>query len=96
MTLTPADRVMAHPSVIGRDLDGETVLLDLHSGVYYGLDPIGTRVWNLLMDHHTVEQVYAIMADEYDVDPEALRRDVLALVGELCERGLAVREAAAS
>jgi len=96
MTVTPTERVSAHPSVIGRDLAGETVLLDLHSGVYYGLDAIGTRMWNLLMDRRTLDEACAIMAGEYDVAADVLVRDLRDLLGELLERGLVVRENAAS
>lgn len=92
MTVTPADRVSAPPAVIGRDVAGETVLLDLHSGVYYGLDAIGTRMWNLLMERRTLEEACGVMGGEYDVAPDVLRRDLLALLRDLLERGLVVRE----
>lgn len=96
MSVTPADRVTAHPSVIGRDLAGETVLLDLHSGVYYGLDAIGTRMWNLLMARHTLDEACGVMANEYDVPLRVLQRDLSDLLQDLLERGLVVREAAGS
>jgi hypothetical protein len=92
MTVTPADRVAAHSAVIGRDVAGETVLLDLHSGVYYGLDAVGTRMWNLLMERRTLDDVCGVMAGEYDVAPDVLRRDLIDLLRDLVERGLVVRE----
>jgi hypothetical protein len=83
-----SERFVVHPSVISRELSGETVLLNLESGVYYGLDAIGTRVWQLLMQGGTVAGVCETMIEEYDVAPEMLQGDVARLVGELRERGI--------
>jgi hypothetical protein len=85
-----SDRLRAHSSVLSRDLDGETVLLNLESGVYYGLDAIGTRAWNLLAEDHTLGDVCSIMVEEYDVAPQTLQQDLVALVNELCEKQLLV------
>ena len=48
MDVASTDQFLVHPSVICRELSGETVLLNLESGVYYGLDAVGTRVWQLM------------------------------------------------
>jgi len=84
------DRLRAHSSVLSRELGGETVLLNLESGVYYGLDAIGTRVWNLLAQGHALADVCSIMVEEYDVPPETLQRDLMTLVDELCDKQLLV------
>jgi coenzyme PQQ synthesis protein D (PqqD) len=82
----------AHPSVLSRELGGETVLLNLESGVYYGLDAIGTRIWNLLTTgERSLADVCSIMADEYDVARETLHSDLTALVQDLCEKQLLVQ-----
>jgi|SRR5688572_13773670 hypothetical protein len=85
-----SDRLRAHSSVLSRELGGETVLLNLESGVYYGLDAIGTRAWNLLAEDHTLADVCSIMVEEYEVSPETLQQDLVALVNELCEKQLLV------
>jgi hypothetical protein len=90
VTELSAARLRVHSSVLSRELGGETVLLNLESGVYYGLDPVGTRVWNLLAQDLTVADVHSIMVEEYDVAPETLQRDLEELVGELCEKQLLV------
>jgi hypothetical protein len=79
-----------HPSVLSREVGGETVLLNLESGVYYGLDPVGTRAWNLLAQSKTLADVCSIMVGEYDVALDILRRDLAALVQDLCEKRLLV------
>ncbi len=88
MDVAPTDQLAAHPSVICRELSGETVLLNLESGVYYGLDTVGTRVWQLLMQGCTIAAVCETMAEEYDVASDVLRDDVMRLVGELHEQGI--------
>jgi hypothetical protein len=88
MDVAPTEQFAVHPSVIARELSGETVLLNLESGIYYGLDAIGTRVWQLLMRGCTIASVCETMIDEYDVAPDVLRGDVVRLVGELHERGI--------
>ena len=85
-----ADRLRVHPSVLSRELAGETVLLNLESGVYYGLDAIGTRAWNLLTQERTFDDVCTIMLEEFEVSRETLQGDLAALVRELCERQLLI------
>jgi len=86
----PATILHAHPAVLSRELSGETVLLNLESGVYYGLDAIGTRAWNLLTQSKTLADVCSIMVEEYEVSADALSHDLAALVTDLCEKQLLV------
>jgi hypothetical protein len=86
-------RFTVSPSVVFRELDGELVLLNLDSGVYFGLDAVGTRIWTLLLEHGTTGPVCAQMEREYEVGREQLERDVGRLVHELQEKGLLVATA---
>jgi hypothetical protein len=88
MDVGSTDQFQVHPSVICRELSGETVLLHLESGVYYGLDAVGTRVWQLIMQGRTIATVCDTMIEEYAVAPDVLRADVTRLVGELRDRGI--------
>ena len=83
-------RLRVHPSVLCRELAGETVLLNLESGVYYGLDAIGTRAWNLLAEERSIADVCSIMLDEFDVSQGTLEEDLTTLVRELCDKHLLV------
>lgn len=74
--------------VVFRELDGEAVILNLASGIYFGLDPIGTRIWQLVDQHGALDAVLAELRDEYDAPPEALERDLLRLASELTQKGL--------
>ena len=88
MRVALTDRVAVHPSVICRELAGEAVLLSLESGVYYGLDGVGTRVWQLLVEDKSIADACAAMIDEYETTLDVLHEDVLTLVDTLCEKGL--------
>jgi hypothetical protein len=72
--------------VIYRDVSGEFVLLNLQSGVYYGLDAIGSRMWQLLTEQRDVDEVCSILIDEYETSSDVLRADVDRLVSELAEK----------
>ncbi|HEY6507112.1 MAG TPA: PqqD family protein [Vicinamibacterales bacterium] len=93
--MTDAARLAIHPSVVFRELDGEAVLLNLDSGVYYGLDAVGTRVWALVVEHGTARGVCDQMEKEYAVSPEVLERDVDRLITEMRDKGLLVTVAPA-
>lgn len=82
------------PDVLHQELGGETVLLNLANEQYFGLDPIGTRVWQLLVQTRRADAVMAQLLQEFDVGAEQLREDLSRLLDELVEAGL-VRPAAA-
>ncbi len=70
-------------TAVFRDLDGEAVILDLESGTYFGLNAVGTRVWQLLERHDRLKAVFDALSAEYEVDPGQLERDLLALVDQM-------------
>ena len=76
------------PSVVFRQMDDGAVLLDLQSGVYFGLDEVGTRVWTLRMEQKTPDAVCEAMLAEFDVEPGVVADDVRRLVAELQQNGL--------
>jgi len=86
--VTLDDRVEFPEDVIAQQVGEEMVLLDLEAGVYYGLDPVGRRIWELLTEHRRLRVVFETIAEEYDVTPEVLQQDLLQLVQELQARGL--------
>jgi coenzyme PQQ synthesis protein D (PqqD) len=74
--------------VIFRDLEGDAVLLDLASGRYFGLNPVGTRMWTLLAAGATVDAAIAALAAEFDAEAGQISRDVEALLTEMATRVL--------
>ena len=83
-----ASKVAIPLQVMAREVGGETVILDLASGTYYGLDPVGARIWQLMAEGQTLTQVCEVMLAEYEVTRGDIERDVLALVQTLMERQL--------
>ncbi len=71
-----------------RELDGEAVLLNLDSEMYFGLDEVGTRMINALTSGQTVEAAFASLLEQYDVDPDTLKSDLEQLIAKLLEKGL--------
>lgn len=80
--------------VLFQELEGEAVLLNLANEHYYGLDDIGTRIWQLLQEEHNVESVVAQMLAEYDVSEALLRQDIANLIEELTQAELVTVETA--
>jgi hypothetical protein len=86
--LTLADRVSPREGVLFQQLQEEAVLLNLDSGQYFGLDPVGTRIWNLLAEGKELPEVIMAIAAEYEVDAARCKADLLKLLGDLEEQGL--------
>ena len=76
------------PTTLFQALDGEAVILDTASGSYYGLDEVGTRMWELLVQHGALQPVVEAMLAEYDVDRATLAHDLTGLVEKLAASGL--------
>lgn len=81
-------RLTPSPAVISAALDGEAVLLNTETGLYIGLDPVGTRIWELLGEGITGPELFDRLLDEYDVERERLQADLAAFLSELAELGL--------
>lgn len=81
-------KIEISPDVLFQEINGETVLLDLKSESYFGLDTTATRIWQLLKDQRNLDEIFDIMADEFDVDPAVLRKDLQVHVQELESAGL--------
>lgn len=94
-TLTLSTRIRPADDVLFQEIQGEGVLLNVASGVYLGLDQVGTRFWQLITDSQNLDEVVGVMLDEYEVSRERLERDLLALASRMLSEGL-VREVSAA
>jgi hypothetical protein len=66
----------------------EVVLLDQKAGLYFGLDPVGTRIWSLVTEGRTEAEICDRLETEFDVARDRLDADVAALLLDLSARGL--------
>lgn len=81
-------RVRIRDDVLSRDLQGEAVILNLNTGVYFGLDEVGTRIWHLLQEHQPLQKVLDSLREEYEVTEMQCTQDLLHLVTQMVEKGL--------
>jgi Coenzyme PQQ synthesis protein D (PqqD) len=87
-TISNNSRISVPSDTLINILGGESVLLGLKSQQYFGLDEVGTRMWNVLTSSSSVEAAYEALLEEYEVEPETLRQDLYDLIGKLAERNL--------
>ena len=74
--------------VIAKMVGSEMVLLDYDRGIYYGLNPVGARVWQLLAEGQEIEAIIDLLTDEYDATRETLENDLTALLRDLEAKAL--------
>lgn len=80
--------VVAAKDQVSSDLGEEVAILNLKNGVYYGLDAVGARIWNLIQEPKAVNEILDVLLDEYEVEPEHCERDLLALLEKLVAENL--------
>ena len=86
--MNPDSRPTIPPQVISRVVGNESVLLDLESGMYFGLDGVGKFIWEAIAQGRTLGEIAADIATEYDVDRERAQADVIDFASGLVGRGL--------
>jgi hypothetical protein len=94
--LQGAAQVVASDSVLSAPLGGEVVLLEPEAGVYYSLNEVGARVWEIIQEPVTVDVLCRRIHEEFDVDRDECQRDVRLLLSDLLEHGLAHTRAAST
>ncbi len=81
-------RIVRRPPVLSTEVEGEVVMMDMENGLYYGLDAIGTDIWQRLEEPMTVGELVAGLSQSYAADREIIERDVSALLLRMAEHGL--------
>ena len=81
-------KIIISEEALSQEVNGETVILDLKSESYFGLDEVGTRIWQLLQEHGDVQKTFDVMLAEFDVGEDQLKNDINALLDEMLEKGL--------
>ena len=74
--------------LVSSSLDEETVMMSVNSGKYYGLDEIGSRIWELIKQPRSVSDLCDILLEEFEVDRKQCEKDVLDFLNELAEKKL--------
>jgi len=88
MTISDNSTIAASKDLLCCDLSDGAVILDLRSGVYYGLDPVGTFIWGLIQDPKAMSEITAAVMAEYAVEPERCVQDLQQLLAGMLELNL--------
>jgi hypothetical protein len=94
--MTPDTIVTANPDAMTSSVGVETVILHFTAGTYFGLDEVGTRIWQLVQTRRSVREIRDTLLEEYDVDEARCARAVDSLLASLAEHGLITTDAPAT
>ncbi len=83
--ITTATTISQIEEIVASDIDGETVMMSIENGEYYGLDDIGSRIWELIEKPVKVSDLIDTLLERFDVDRETCKKDVLKFLNELNE-----------
>jgi hypothetical protein len=86
--LTADSLIRRDPEIMHSAIDEEVVMMSIDQGRYFGLDAMGSRIWNLLEHPMTLGDLCRSLIDAFDVDPELCRREVAVFLGEIEKCGL--------
>jgi len=81
-------KVIFAETVFAQEVDGEMVLLDMESENYFGLDEVGTSIWQAMQEKETLKEVFEVLLEQYEVEAEVLENDLSDFVDKLVESGL--------
>lgn len=81
-------KIIVSQLVFAQMVDNEMVLLDMNSEHYFGLDEIGTAIWQAMQESENMNQVFARLLEQYDVESDILKKDLMDFVQKLQEDGL--------
>ena len=94
--MSPDTVVVANPDAMTSSVGIETVILHFTAGTYFGLDEVGTRIWQLVQTPRSVREIRDTLLEEYDVEEERCERAVHSLLASLAEHGLITTDAPAA
>lgn len=83
-----SQKVIFAQTVFAQEVDGEMVLLDMESENYFGLDEVGTAIWQAMQEKESLQDVFEVLMEQYEVDEEVLQQDLSDFVAKLLENGL--------
>ena len=86
--LTAATLLIRDPDLGAAEMDGDLVMMSVIHGEYYGVGGVGPRIWDLLEQPVSVEQITATICAEFDVEPERCREDMHGFAVQLLDMGL--------
>lgn len=80
--------IQRNPELVSSDVDGEKVMMSIESGEYFGLDPVGSRIWELIENPIQVEKLIELLLEEFEVNQEQCEIDTIEFLDQLHEKKL--------
>ena len=81
-------RIVRSSDQVSTNLGGEAVILGLRSGEYFELKAVGARIWDEIREPRTVQQILNVLVNDYAVEPDRCKRDLLKVLEALADEGL--------
>jgi len=75
--------IRRNPEMVHSDMDGETVMMSVNEGNYYGLNGVASQIWELLEQEMRVDAICTELLKRFDVEEEQCRSEVLAFLDEM-------------
>ena len=88
MSSSEESKYVAGKNQVSCQVSGEAVILDMQTGVYYGLNAVGASIWKLLNEPRSIEELQTLIAAEYEIAPIDCRGDIQNLLNKLLEEKL--------
>lgn len=75
--------IRRNEDLLSSDIDGEIVMMSIENGSYYGVNPIGSRIWDIVRNPVKVSDIISVLLKEYDVSKDICENDVLTFLNTL-------------
>ena len=82
--------IKRNPELVSSDVDGEKVMMSIESGEYFGLDSVGSRIWELIENPIQVNKLIELLLDEFEVEKEQCKEDTIDFLDQLFEKRLII------
>ena len=82
-TITLKTKVRIGKDVVSRLVQNEEVILNLVTGTYFGLDEVGTFIWDKMKSEASLDEIFQELVEEYESEPARIKKDLLALAQKL-------------
>ena len=91
MAISNKSKWIQNPDIIDNQIDDETVMMDVEKGAYFGLDPVGSIIWETMKKPHGIDDVVANLLQEYDVTAKQCEADITPFLERLIKTNLLIK-----
>lgn len=91
VVISPDSTIKRNPELVASEIDGETVMMSIDNGEYFGLDTVGSRIWEIIKEPIKVEQLIDILLEEFEVSREQCELDTIDFLNQLFDKKLVLK-----